>query len=82
MVTIKLEGGELDVDIDLDGAVGVLFDRVVEPAANNAVAKTTNTLDDTFVTMGMPILKKEAMRQAASLEEKLSAKIDAVTAKV
>lgn len=82
MVTIKLEGGELDVDIDLDGTVGVLFEDIVEPAVAKAVAKTDNTLDDSISLMAMPIIKKEAMDAAAKLEDKLEAKIDAVTDKV
>lgn len=82
MVTIELKGGELNVDIDLDGAVGVLFDEVVEPAAVKAVAKTSNTLDDSVVLMVMPIVRKEAVEFAAGIEEKLEAKIGSVTDKI
>lgn len=80
MVTIKAElvKGDLkvDLDLDLDGATEVLFDKVVMPAADRAVKKTANTLDDSLVLMAMPIVKKETIEFMAELEEKVESKID------
>lgn len=80
MVTVKAElvQGKLnvDLDLDLDGATEVLFDKVIEPAAEKAYKKTDNVLDDSLVTMAMPIVRKEAVEYMAELEEKVEAAVD------
>jgi len=85
MVTVeaKLEKGKLDVDLDLDldGATEVLFDKVIEPAAAKAVAKTDNPLDDSLVAVAMPLVRKEAVEFMGELEEKAEALIDKVDSK-
>ena len=76
LVEVHFVEGKLEVDIDLDGAVGILFEDLIEPKANDLVANSSNTIDDSVVALLMPLLKKEAMEYAAELEEKLEAKID------
>ena len=54
----------------------IFFDEIATPAAQTAVAKTSNSLDDSLVMLAMPIVKSEAMEFMAELEEKVEAKID------
>lgn len=78
MVTVKAElvQGELnvDVDLDLDGATGVLFEKVIEPAADKKFKG--NPLLASIDATVMPMIKKEAMDFMAELEDKIEDKID------